>query len=49
MRYNYEKIPDDLEIIIEESKKAWDKYLDIFQIEDTDYEDNFQNLPLTRR
>lgn len=44
VRYNYEKIPDDLEIIIEESKKAWDKYLDIFQIEDTDYEDNFQKF-----
>lgn len=44
VRYNYEKIHDDLEIIIEESKKAWDKYLDIFQIEDTDYEDNFQKF-----
>lgn len=44
VRYNYEKIPDDLEIIIEESKKAWDKYFDIFQIEDTDYEDNFQKF-----
>lgn len=44
VRYNYEKIPDDLETIIKESKNAWDEYFGIFQIEDTDYEDNFQKF-----
>ncbi|MDU2583762.1 MAG: GH92 family glycosyl hydrolase [Anaerococcus prevotii] len=44
VRYNYDKIPDDLETIIEESKNAWDEYFGIFQIEDTDYEDNFQKF-----
>lgn len=44
VRYNYDKIPDDLETIIEESKNAWDEYFGIFQIEDTYYEDNFQKF-----
>lgn len=39
--YNYYKSPDNLEEMITASKKAWDKYFDIFKIENKAYSDNF--------
>lgn len=43
-RLNFKKSPNKLNDFIEESKRLWDGYFDIFDLEERPYEDNFSKF-----